>query len=130
MSIQAELTVALGFAKLGQVIYPGLDYVGDLAVADIGIDARALAEVAPQTEVIDAEEIGWLVPRRQRDTHKGTYGHLLVMAGSRGKTGAAILACRAAMRTGAGLVTLAAPRSLNDIFASSLVEVMTEPLAR
>jgi ADP-dependent NAD(P)H-hydrate dehydratase / NAD(P)H-hydrate epimerase len=128
VSIQAELTVALGFAKLGQVIYPGLDYVGDLAVADIGIDARALAEVAPQTEVIDAEEIGWLVPRRQRDTHKGTYGHLLVMAGSRGKTGAAILACRAAMRTGAGLVTLAAPRSLNDIFASSLVEVMTEPL--
>ena len=50
------------------------------------------------------------------------------MAGSRGKTGAAILACRAAMRTGAGLVTLAGPRALNDIYASSLVEVMTEPL--
>jgi NAD(P)H-hydrate epimerase len=128
VSIQAETTVALGYAKLGHVIYPGVDFVGDLAVADIGIDPRALQTVAPTTELLTAEEVGWLVPRRQADTHKGTYGHLLVIAGARGKTGAAILACRAAMRAGAGLVTLAAPRSLNDIFAGSLVEVMTEPL--
>jgi NAD(P)H-hydrate epimerase len=128
VSIQAEMTVALGFAKLGQVIYPGVNYVGALVVADIGIDGRALEEVSPQSEILDAQEIRGLVPRRQADTHKGTYGHLVVMAGSRGKTGAAILACRAAMRMGAGLVTLAAPRSLNNIFATSLVEVMTEPL--
>jgi hydroxyethylthiazole kinase-like uncharacterized protein yjeF len=127
-AIQAEMTVSLGFPKLGQVIYPGLDYVGDLAIADIGIDPRAEKEVSPNTEILTREEIRRLVPIRHPDTHKGTYGHLLVMAGSRGKTGAAILACRAAMRSGAGLVTLAAPRSLNDIFASSLVEVMTEPL--
>jgi ADP-dependent NAD(P)H-hydrate dehydratase / NAD(P)H-hydrate epimerase len=126
--IQAEMTVSLGYPKLGQVIYPGLDYVGDLVVADIGIDSRAVAEVAPKIEVLERDEIGRLVPNRKPDTHKGTYGHLLVMAGSRGKTGAAILACRAAMRSGAGLVTLAAPRSLNNILASSLVEVMTEPL--
>jgi NAD(P)H-hydrate epimerase len=68
------------------------------------------------------------VPRRGSDTHKGDYGHVIVFAGSRGKTGAAILACRAAMRSGAGLVTLAAPRSLNPIFATALIEVMTEPL--
>jgi NAD(P)H-hydrate epimerase len=122
------MTVALGFPKLGEVIYPGLDFVGDLVVADIGIDSRALAAVAPQTGLLDRENVGWLVPRRESDTHKGTYGHVVIMAGSRGKTGAAIMACRAAMRTGAGLVTLAAPRSLNAIFASSLVEVMTEPL--
>ncbi|HXK28364.1 MAG TPA: NAD(P)H-hydrate dehydratase [Candidatus Binatia bacterium] len=128
VSIQAEMTVALGYPKLGEVIYPGLSYVGELAVSDIGIDSRAVEKVAPKTEFLDRETIRWLVPRRDPDTHKGTYGHLLVMAGSRGKTGAAILACRAAMRMGAGLVTLAAPRSLNDIFASSLVEVMTEPL--
>ena len=127
-AIQAEMTVALGYPKLGEVIYPGLDCVGDLAVADIGIDSNAVREVNPKTELLVQEEIGWLVPSREPDTHKGTYGHLLVMAGSRGKTGAAILACRAAMRTGAGLVTLAGPRALNDIFASSLVEVMTEPL--
>ncbi|MGZ8479290.1 MAG: NAD(P)H-hydrate dehydratase [Candidatus Binatia bacterium] len=127
-AIQAEMTVALGYAKLGEVIHPGLTHVGELVVADIGIDSRALAEVAPQIELLDRETVRWLVPRRQSDTHKGTYGHLLVVAGARGKTGAAILSCRAAMRTGAGLVTLAAPRALNAIFAGALVEVMTEPL--
>jgi NAD(P)H-hydrate epimerase len=128
VALQAEMTVALGYPKLGEVIYPGLNYVGDLVVADIGIDGNAVREVNPKTEILEQEEIKWLVPIREPDTHKGTYGHLLVMAGSRGKTGAAIMACRAAMRTGAGLVTLAGPRSLNDIFAGSLVEVMTEPL--
>jgi ADP-dependent NAD(P)H-hydrate dehydratase / NAD(P)H-hydrate epimerase len=128
VTVQAEMTVALAYPKVGEVIYPGLNYVGDLAVADIGIDPRAVEEVSPNSELLEREEIRWRVPIREPDTHKGTYGHLLVMAGSRGKTGAAILACRAAMRSGAGLVTLAEPRSLNDIFASSLVEVMTEPL--
>ncbi len=128
VAIQAEMTVALGYPKLGEVIHPGLSCVGELVVADIGIDERAVAEVAPRIELLDRETIGWLVPRRPADSHKGTYGHLLVVAGARGKTGAAILACRAAMRTGAGLVSLAAPRALNTIFASSLIEVMTEPL--
>ena len=128
VAIQAETTVALAYPKLGEVIYPGLVYVGDLAVADIGIDCRAVKEVSPNVELLEPKEVRWLVPTRAPDSHKGTYGHVLVMAGSRGKTGAAILACRAAMRTGAGLVTLAAPRSLNDIFATSMVEVMTEPL--
>ncbi len=128
VAVQAEMTVSLGYPKLGQVTYPGLNYVGDLAVADIGIDANAVREVDPKTSLLERDEIKWLVPIREPDSHKGTYGHLLVMAGSRGKTGAAIMACRAAMRMGAGLVTLAAPRALNTIFASSLVEVMTEPL--
>src|SRR3990170_470688 len=127
-AIKAEMTVTLGFPKLGQVVHPGLSYVGELAVAEIGIHPKAVEEVRPQTELLEEEDIGWLIPSREPDTHKGTYGHLLVMAGSRGKTGAAILACRAAMRAGSGLVTLAAPRSLNSIFAGSLVEVMTEPL--
>ena len=127
-AIQAEMTVSLGFPKLGEVIHPGLAYVGELVVADIGIDSRAIAEVAPQTELLEFDTIRWLVPRRYADTHKGSYGHVLAVAGARGKTGAAILSCRAAMRAGAGLVTLAAPRALNSIFAGSLVEVMTEPL--
>lgn len=128
VAVQAEMTVSLGYPKLGQVTYPGSNYVGELVVADIGIDSRAVAEVGPKTEVLEEEEIRWLVPRREPDTHKGTYGHVLVIAGSRGKTGAAIMACRAAMRSGAGLVTLAAPRSLNNILAGSMVEVMTEAL--
>jgi hydroxyethylthiazole kinase-like uncharacterized protein yjeF len=128
VSIQAEMSVSLGFPKIGQVIYPGLEYSGAIVVADIGIDPRAVEEVAPQTELLTREDVQWLIPVRQPDTHKGTYGHLLVLAGSRGKTGAAVLACRAAMRAGAGLVTLAAPASLNNIFATALIEVMTEPL--
>jgi NAD(P)H-hydrate epimerase len=128
VAVQSEMTVALGFAKRGEVIYPGIGYVGELIIADIGIAAEAIAEVNPDTELLDHETVRRLVPRRAPDTHKGTYGHVLVIAGSRGKTGAAILACRAAMRSGAGLTTLAAPRSLNNIFASSLIEVMTEPL--
>jgi NAD(P)H-hydrate epimerase len=128
VAVRAQATVALGYPKVGEVIFPGVDYVGDLVVADIGIAPEAVLEVAPKTELLDREMIARLVPRRERDTHKGTYGHVLVVAGSRGKTGAAILACRAAMRAGAGLVTLASPRSLNNIFASALVEVMTQPL--
>ena len=128
IAVQAEMTVALAYPKLGEVIYPGLNYVGELAVADIGIDPRAVKEVSPYIDLLEREEVRWLVPVRESDTHKGTYGHVLVMAGSRGKTGAAILACRAGMRSGAGLVTLAASRSLNDIFASAFVEVMTELL--
>jgi len=128
VAVQAEMTVALAFPKLGEVVYPGVSYCGELVVADIGIDDRAVAEVAPQTELLTRETVRWLVPRRDADTHKGSYGHVLIVAGARGKTGAAILACRAAMRAGAGLVTLAAPSSLNNIFAGALVEVMTEPL--
>ncbi|MGE5219419.1 MAG: NAD(P)H-hydrate dehydratase [Chloroflexota bacterium] len=128
VAVQAEMTVALAFPKLGEVVYPGVSYGGELVVAAIGIDERAIAAVAPQTELLTRETMHWLVPRRQADTHKGSYGHVLVIAGARGKTGAAIMACRAAMRTGAGLVTLAAPRSLNNILAGALVEVMTEPL--
>lgn len=127
-AIEAEMTVTFGFPKIGQVIYPGLCSVGELLVADIGIDPRAVEAVQPRTELLEGQEMGWLVPSREPDTHKGSYGHLLVMAGSRGKTGAAVLACRAAARVGSGLVTLAAPRSLNGIFASALVEAMTEPL--
>src|ERR1044071_9697762 len=128
VAVRSALTVALGFAKRGEVIYPGINYVGNLIVADIGIAAGAVAAVNPDTEVLEPETVHRLVPRRAPDTHKGSYGHVLVIAGSRGKTGAAILACRAAMRSGAGLATLAAPRSLNNIFATSLIEVMTEPL--
>ena len=126
--VRAAMTVALGFPKIGEIIHPGVGYVGDLVVADIGIERRALSEVGARTEVLTREEIRSLVPIREPDSHKGTYGHVVVMAGSRGKTGAAILASRACMRAGAGLTTLAAPQSLNNIFAGACIEVMTEPL--
>ena len=127
-AVQAEVTVTFGFPKTGQVVYPGVTHCGDLVVADIGIREEAVAEVAPSAELLDSADVVWLLPRRADDSHKGSYGHLLVMAGSRGKTGAAVLGCRAAMRVGTGLVTLAAPRGLNEILAGALAEPMTEPL--
>ena len=129
-TIQAEVTVTFGFPKTGQVIYPGVVYSGDLVVADIGIHQQAVAEVASSAELLDPADVVWFLPRRADDSHKGSHGHLLVMAGSRGKTGAAVLGCRAAMRVGTGLVTLAAPRGLNEILAGALVESMTEPLGQ
>jgi ADP-dependent NAD(P)H-hydrate dehydratase / NAD(P)H-hydrate epimerase len=128
LCVQAAMTVALAYPKLGQVIHPGLDHIGELVVADIGIEPAAVTEVAPSAELLTLEGVRSLVPVRKPDSHKGTYGHVVVIAGSRGKTGAAILASRACMRAGAGLTTLAAPRSLNNIFAGALIEVMTEPL--
>ncbi len=128
-AVQAEVTATFGFAKLGQCLYPGADYTGALAVVDIGITPQALAQVEPQHQWIDAGLAAGLVEERAVDSHKGTYGHVLVVAGSRGHTGAALLASRAAARTGSGLVTVAGPASLNAIFCSGAPEVMTQPLA-
>jgi ADP-dependent NAD(P)H-hydrate dehydratase / NAD(P)H-hydrate epimerase len=125
VAIQAEATATFGFAKIGQVIYPGVDHVGALAVVDIGIAGEAVAEVQPRTRLLDAGEVRPLVPVRAAESHKGTCGHVLIFAGSRGHTGAARLAAHAACRAGAGLTTLAGPASLNSILASGVPEAMT-----
>jgi len=126
-AVQAEATATFGFAKLGQVLYPGAEYCGVLGVVDIGIDDRAIAAHPPRARLSDEFMASGLLPRRVVDAHKGSCGHLLVIAGSRGKTGAAILATRAGLRGGAGLVTLATPASTHPICASAVFEAMTDP---
>lgn len=128
-SIQAAFTPTFGLPKMGQIIHPGMDYVGELEVIDIGIPTHLIEEEGIQFHLIEYGDIHELlaVPRHS-DTHKGNYGHLLVLAGSPGKTGAAAMACMTAMRVGAGLVTLGIPRSLNDIMEVKLTETMTVPL--
>jgi len=128
-AIRAALTVTFGLPKVGHLISPGPDYVGALKVIDISIPRRLVEEEKIQTHLLESEEIRrWLSAPRRPDTHKGDYGHLLVISGSVGKTGAAAMACEAALRIGAGLVTLAIPKSLNAIMEIKLTEVMTEPL--
>ena len=128
-AIRASLTITFGLPKIGHLIPPGLDYVGKVKVIDIGIPKRLVEEEKISTYLLEKEEIQrWLSIPRNPDTHKGDYGHLLVIAGSVGKTGAAVMACQAALRMGAGLVTLAIPKSLNAILEMKLTEVMTEPL--
>ncbi len=125
-ALKAQVTATYGWPKIGQVIPPGRDYVGRLWLVDISLPP-ALAENIP-LEIAEAEEMRKLVPPRLFASHKGTYGHLVVLAGSEGKTGAAALAAAGALRAGAGLVTAAIPASLNDILEVKLTEAMTLPL--
>ena len=127
-AIQAEATATFGFAKIGQVLYPGARLCGALAVVDIGIAPEAVAECPPRTALLEAGDVARLLPLRDAEAHKGTTGHVLVIAGSFGKTGAAQLVSRAALRAGAGLVTLAGPRSLYPIYAGGVLEAMTDAL--
>jgi hydroxyethylthiazole kinase-like uncharacterized protein yjeF len=126
--IRADLTVTFGLPKLGQVIYPGREFVGDLYVVDISIPREVTGVHNLRHALLTPQELTLPGPRKG-DSHKGHYGHLLVVAGSPGKTGAAAMASEAAARAGAGLVTLGVPKSLNPILEVKLTEVMTEPLA-
>ena len=126
-AVRADLTVTFAVAKLGHLLYPGAGYVGRLVVADIGIPQQ-LVETAVGYEYLDEQAAAPLVARRERTAHKGSYGHCLVVAGSVGKTGAAVLSANSAMRSGAGLVTLAVPESLHQIAEIKTMEAMTVPL--
>lgn len=126
-ALVADLTVTFAAAKLGQVISSGVACCGELIVAEIGIPQTVLAELAVGI-LLENEEVRRFLPLRPATGHKGTFGHLLLVAGSCGKSGAAVLAADAALRTGAGLVTVAAPRSLQTTLAIKLTEAMTAPL--
>jgi NAD(P)H-hydrate epimerase len=127
-AIQAEATATFGFAKVGQALYPGVRHCGQLAVVDIGLAPEAIAAHPPRAALLDAAAVKRLVPVRQPDAHKGDCGHVLIIAGSFGKTGAPQLAARAAARVGAGLVTVVAPASLYPVYAAGVLEAMTEAL--
>jgi NAD(P)H-hydrate epimerase len=126
-AVQAELTVTFALAKLGHILYPGAEYTGELKVVEIGIP-REITDEVEGYEFIDAPFAGWLLKRRSRCAHKGDGGHCLIVAGSTGKTGAAAMTAYGAVRSGAGLVTMAVPASLNAILEAKTTEVMTIPL--
>ncbi|MBF6569941.1 MAG: NAD(P)H-hydrate dehydratase [Candidatus Binataceae bacterium] len=128
-AVAADLTVTFGAAKFGHVSYPGAACCGELEVADIGFAPAAFAELGPLGWLIEEQEARDLIRPRKPNTHKGTYGHPLIIAGSSGKAGAAILASRGALRMGAGLVTAAIPESALPIVAAGQPELMTEPMA-
>lgn len=124
--LAADVTITLGYSKPGLFVFPASEIAGRLIIADIGIPPK-LAEDIP-TELITAEWVRSMLPKRPRDAYKGTFGKVLVAAGSINYIGAAYLACAAATRVGAGLVTLATTRSLLPILASKLTEVTYLPL--
>jgi ADP-dependent NAD(P)H-hydrate dehydratase / NAD(P)H-hydrate epimerase len=127
-AVRADVTATFGFPKVGQLLFPGAGLVGRLIRIDIGIPGDAADRVPARYRLLEVRDMIELLPVEKPDVHKGSRGHLLVIAGSTGKTGAAALACLAALRAGAGLVTLGIPRSLNPILESKLTEAMTHPL--
>lgn len=123
-AVYAHTTVTFGLPKVGLILYPGAHYTGRLHVVPIGFPRRIVEEGAALWQ-ITPELATQCLPPRPADSHKGTYGHVLVVAGSRGMTGAGRLAVRGAHRIGSGLVTWALPMSLQDSTAPAVPETMT-----
>jgi NAD(P)H-hydrate epimerase len=127
-AVSAALTVTMGLPKLGQVLYPGKAFTGELVIADIGIPDEVIARAGLRTMLVGKDDVQAALPVRPPNAHKWSCGHVACIAGSTGFTGAATLTAHSALRAGAGLVTLAIPRSLNVIMEVKLTEVMTLPV--
>jgi NAD(P)H-hydrate epimerase len=128
-SIDANLTVTLGAPKLSLVLPPAENKAGDIVIADIGIPGDVIDAVdGPRIDLLTRGSMRELMTPRAADSHKGDYGRVLLVCGSRGKTGAAHLAAVGALRSGAGLVTVATPASCQPIVAAMGPEYMTEAL--
>lgn len=126
--VDADLTVTFAAPKLCHVLAPAEFHCGALVVADIGIPERLLAGVQDAVSLLTPLYAALLVPPRPPDSHKGTYGRVLVVAGAPGTTGAASLTALGALRGGAGLVTVATPRSVYPVVATQLTEALVRPL--
>jgi len=124
--LHADYTVTLAFPKLGLFCFPGAERVGELSIVDISIPAHLVEQVI--TELLTDDWAKSVLPQRPLGANKGTFGRVLVAAGSINYIGAAYLACSGAMRVGAGLVTLATAAGLLPILASKLTEVTYLPL--
>ncbi len=122
----ADLTVTLGYPKVGLYTFPGAALAGRVTTVDIGLPAEAAQEFP--VDVMTEPEMAALLPRRPADANKGSFGRVMVVAGSMNYIGAAALACQGAMRAGAGLVTLATAQGLHPILAQKLTEVTHLPL--
>lgn len=128
VAIRATVTVTFGFAKYGHVSYPGAELSGHLEIIDIGFASQAISDISPRGRFLERQDMLPLIRPRADNTHKGNYGHPLIIAGGRGKSGAALLVARGALRAGAGLLTAAIPDSVAAIVAAGQTELMTEPM--
>jgi ADP-dependent NAD(P)H-hydrate dehydratase / NAD(P)H-hydrate epimerase len=128
-SLRVEASVTFTAPKQTHVFPPACERVGEWVVKEIGTPRELLEDDGELfLNLTEPGDVNWLAEPRRRDSHKGTYGHVLVLAGSFGKAGAAAMAARAGLRVGAGLVTVATARSVLPTVAGFGVELMTEPL--
>lgn len=127
-SVQAKATVTFGLPKVGHFFFPGKSLRGKLILADIGLPSEAVDAEPCSLFLTTLGEASDLLPKRLPNAHKGNCGRVLIIAGSAGFTGAAAMTAYGALRSGAGLVTVGIPRSLNDVLGAKLTEPMTLPL--
>lgn len=127
VAVAADVTVTIALPKLGLALEPGRSLAGRVLVARIGV-ADAAPGVAADAELWSERGAAAHLPARPAEGHKGSFGHVLVIAGGRGTTGAAALAAEAAARAGAGLVTIACPAGVNEILEVKCTEMMTAPV--
>ncbi len=126
--LPAQCTVSFAALKMAQVFSPAADAGGELVVTDLGFPPSLVEEVPGQLYLTLAAELAAFLKARPRDSHKGSHGHLLLWAGSAGKSGAAVLAAQGAVRSGAGLVTAAVPAPLLNLVDGGSLESMTASL--
>ena len=127
-AIKAQFTVTFGLPKRGHFLYPGAEFAGQLFIEEIGFPRKLIESEKIRINLVQKEDVSSLLPVRPKYSHKGTYGHVLIVAGSKGKPGAALMAAKACFRTGAGLVTIGIPETLLSTFQSRVTEEMILPL--
>jgi len=128
VAIKANKTISLMLPKLGNVLFPGADYNGELIIGNTGISWKIVDKLHVKINLIKECDVKKLLPVRLKNSHKGSYGRAAIIAGSLGYTGAAILTCRSALRSGVGLIELFVPESIDSIISSNLAEAITFPL--
>lgn len=126
--VRARLTITIGLPKVGLISGPGVRYTGRVSIADIGFPEDLLTSDEITLNLMTEGELAPLLPPRDPAGHKGSFGRVLVLGGGEGMTGAAILAARAAVRSGTGLVYVGYPEQLGPIFESTLIEPVKIPL--
>lgn len=126
--IRADKTVTFAGYKVGMLMYPAADYTGEIVVDMISVPEHVILSQHLDKCVTDSEFVRRLIGNRKRNTQKGDYGKLLIIAGSQGMSGAAYLSSQAALKSGAGLITLACCESINSALEAKTTEVMTLPL--
>ena len=127
-AVRADHTVTMALVKTGLLLYPGREYCGDIELADISMPVKLVEEYQSDRYRLTDEIVRELLPLRKANAHKGDAGRVVICAGSPGYTGAAALASDAAVKAGAGLVSLYTPLSSRDVLAIKLTEVMVHGL--
>ncbi len=127
LAVKADATVTFAAYKRGTFLYPAAEYFGEVVLADISIPKMA-ESMCTGCYAADMRSVSESFPKRRDNSHKGDYGRIMIIGGSVGMAGAVAMSAKAALRCGAGLITVAVPESINDIIQGKIDEVMTLPL--